>query len=489
VRRWTDLATCEIALIDPAGFTTALRRRRPGRKLFPHMGLGYVAACLERNGEQVQVLDAGVATHRELQRFLSQPAKLFGITAVSFTFREALAAARAVKQRHPSTPVIIGGPHVSIDPAGCLDDPAVDYALQGEGEDVLIDFLEVLKRSPAPSPEVLASIPGLVYRDGQRVCVQPPAPRLRALDELPYPAWHLFAMERYQQHPVLTSRGCPMDCAFCAVDAIWGRMWVHRDPAQVAAEIAWLVRTWGKKLIHINDDNLTMDPGHTEAFCDALLARRLDVDWVAQGVRADALTPALLRKMRRAGCHRVSLGIESAAPAVLEAIGKKETLEEIARAVRLCREAGILVLGMFMVGNPGDTEETVSASIRFAKESGIDLPAFYMAIPYPKTRLWEHARTQGRFLNDDYLAFTHMSVEPVFETPAFPAAARRRAYALASKFCRRQYWLYHLAFWWPGRVLRRNRFEIRQELNLYGKALAWPLRALLRRLFPPVARR
>jgi radical SAM superfamily enzyme YgiQ (UPF0313 family) len=486
---WTDPSQCTIGLIDPAGFTLALKRRRPGKKLFPHLGLGYLAACLERNGDRVQVLDSGVATHRELQRFLSQPAKLFGITAVSFTFREALAAARAVKQRHPATPVIVGGPHVSIDPAGCLDDRAVDYALQGEGEEVMIDFLEVLKRSPSPEAQVLASIPGLVYRDGQRVCVNRPAPRLQVLDELPYPAWHLFPMARYQQHAVLTSRGCPMDCAFCAVDAVWGRQWVHRDPVQVAAEIAWLAKQWGKKLVHINDDNLTLDSRHVEAFCNALLEERVEVNWVAQGVRADALTPELLGKMRRAGCHRVSLGIESASPEVLEAIGKKETLEEIARAVRLCREAGILVLGMFMVGNPGDTEETVDTSIRFAKESGIDLPAFYMAIPYPKTRLWEHARTQGSFLNNDYLAFTHMSSEPVFETTAFTAEARRRAFAKAAKFCRRQYWLYHLKFWWPGRVLRRNRYELLLELSLYGKILTWPLRALWLRMFPLVTRR
>ena len=103
-----------------------------------------------------------------------------------------------------------------------------------------------------------------------------------------------------------------------------------------------------------------------------------------QGVRADALTPALLKKMRQAGCHRVSLGIESADAGVLEAIRKKETLAEITQAIRYCQDAGITVLGMFMVGNPGDTEATVSASLRFARAAKIDLPAFYMAIPYPQ---------------------------------------------------------------------------------------------------------
>lgn len=478
---WSDGGFNEIALIDPDGFGAALNRRRPARKLFPHMGLGYVAASLERNGERVRVLDSGVATLREVQRFLSQPAGLFGITAVSFTFREAQAAARAAKSRYPSVPVLLGGPHVAIDPEGCLADPCVDYALRGEAEEVLIDLLEVLKRNPAPAPAVLAKIPGLVFREGGKIRVNPATARVRNLDDLPYPAWHLFPMARYRQHPLLTSRGCPMNCGFCAVEAVWGKQWIHREPGHIAAELDWLERHWGRKLVHVNDDNLTMNVAHVEGFCDELLRGRRRVNWVAQGVRADALTPELLAKMRRAGCHRVSLGIESADPAVLEAVGKKETVEEIAAAIRLCQDAGILVLGMFMVGNPGDTEETVRRSLRFAQDQRIDLPAFYMAIPYPKTRLWDHVTACGRWLNPDYLSFTHMSDEPVFETPEFTAEARRRIFAQAQKFCRRQARRYHLTFWWPPKLWRRNGYEIWTECKLIARAFWRPFRGRERR--------
>lgn len=479
---WNEDAVSEVALIDPAGFRAALRRRRPGRKLIPHLGLGYVAASLERNGERVRVLDSGVATYRELQRFLSQPADLFGLSVVSFTFREAVQAARAVKQRYPSTPVVLGGPHTSIDPAGCLAESAVDYALRGEGEEVVIDLVEVFKRRTDPTPEVLGKVPGLIWRQGGEVRINPAVPRVQELDELPFPAWHLFPMDRYQQHPVLTSRGCPIHCRFCAVETIWGRQWLRRDPEQVAGEVAWLLRHWGRKPVHINDDNLTLDTRHVAGVCAAFQQQRLGVNWVAQGVRADALTAELTEQMRRSGCHRVSLGIESADPAVLKAIGKQETVEEIARAVRLCQNAGIQVLGMFMVGNPGDTEATVERSLAFAAEARIDLPAFYMAIPYPTTGLWTYVTEHGRFLNPDYLAFTHESSEPVFETPEFPAEARKRVFAKAQKFCRRRLWAYHLAFWWPPRLWRRNGYEVRNELMTLLKALVWPWRLLARRL-------
>ncbi len=480
--RWQEGLVAEIALIDPEGFSDTLRRRRGRKKLFPALGLGYVAASLERNGDRVRVLDTGVANRREVQRFLSKPTMLFGITVVSYTFREALRVAQAVKNRYPATPVILGGPHVAIDPESCLQDGAVDYALRGEGEEALIDFVEVLKRNPAPTPQVLAGISGLVYREEGRIRVNPVGERLRNLDELPYPAWHLFPMRRYRQHPLLTSRGCPMDCSFCAVRTVWGPQWIHRSPDQVVAEMAWMQKHWGRKVFHINDDNLTMSRAHIEAFCDAIRKRRLGCNWVAQGVRADAVDAAVLARMRRAGCHRISLGIESADPDVLRAVGKQETVEDMARAVRLCRAAGIQVLGMFMVGNPGDNAATVEKSIAFAREQRIDLPAFYMAIPYPRTRLWEYVQAEGSFLNPDYLSFTHHSSEPVFETPAFPAEARRRVYAKAQKFCRRCYWTYHLTFWWPPNLLHRNGFEIRSEMKLLWKAAVWPLKFLTRRM-------
>lgn len=463
-----------VALIDPEGLAAAQTRKRPGRRLLPSLGLAYVAASLERSGNQVAVLDAGVATHQEVRRFLSHPVQLVGVTATSFTFREAVMAARLVKQRFPSVPVVLGGPHVAVDPAGSLADPAVDFALRGEGETAAPDFVEVLKRNGYAKAEVLSQVPGLVFRDQGSVRANPAAPRIKDLDSLPFPAWHLFPMRRYRQHALLTSRGCPMDCAFCAIQTIWGSQWIRRGPEHVAEELAWLTRRWGRRLVHFNDDNLAFDGRHISGLCDEMMKRRLKLNWVVQGLRADTVTPDLVRKMRRAGCHRVSLGIESVDPGVLAAIGKKETPEDMAAAVRMCQDAGIQVLGMFMIGNPDDTLETVRASIRFARETGIELPAFYQALPYPGTRLWAHAHQEGKFLNPDYLAFDHLSPEPVFETPVFPAETRRRAYAEAERFSRRRYLRYHLSFWWPGRLLRRNLFEIAHELLLVAKAVLFP---------------
>jgi radical SAM superfamily enzyme YgiQ (UPF0313 family) len=468
----------EIALIDPDGFAQSRQRRRPRLRLFPHIGLGYIAASLERNGDRVHVLDAGVATHNQVQHLLSRPVNLAGITITSFTFREAMVLAREIKRRYPIMPVVLGGPHVSIDPKGCLEEPAVDYAIRGEGEEAVVDLIEVLKRRPHPPAEVLRQIHGLVFRNCDKIETNPPVARRRALDMIPFPAWHLFPMDRYRQHTLLTSRGCPMDCAFCAIKTIWGPLWIRREAEQVVDEIEWMQRRWGRKLIHINDDNITMNPQHVRQVCQVILRRRLKVDWVAQGVRADALEPEMLQLMRQAGCHRVSLGIESAAPEVLEAVGKKETLEEISRAIRLCRDAGIQVLGMFMVGNPKDTKQTVLDSIRFAKESGIDLPAFYMALPYPGTRLWDYVKRQGRLVNPDYLAFDHMSAEPLFETPEFTLAERREVYAKAEKFCRYQMLKYHMKFWWPAGLMKRNRYEIGNEMRLLLKMFFFPFRMI-----------
>jgi len=132
-----------------------------------------------------------------------------------------------------------------IDPEGCLAGPEIDYAIRGEGEVAVVDFIEVLKRTGHNKKEIFSQIPGIIFRNGGHIQVNLPAARIRELDQLPYPAWYLFPMQQYQQHVLLSSRGCPLDCAFCAIQTIWGPRWIRRDPVEVVNEMAWLIKRWG----------------------------------------------------------------------------------------------------------------------------------------------------------------------------------------------------------------------------------------------------
>jgi radical SAM superfamily enzyme YgiQ (UPF0313 family) len=165
-----------------------------------------------------------------------------------------------------------------------------------------------------------------------------------------------------------------------------------------------------------------------------LIESKLPIRWSSWSFRADLADPTLLKLMKQSGCESVSIGIESADPQVLQNIHKRETIEEIAQGIRRIQEADLLVTGLFMIGNPGDTLETIKKSINFAATMKLDNADFFLALPYPKTELWQYAQEKSRMLKTDYTTFHHFSDEPVFETTEFPSADRQRAYQMARRF-------------------------------------------------------
>jgi anaerobic magnesium-protoporphyrin IX monomethyl ester cyclase len=416
-----------VGLIDPGS-------KKLTRACFPHLGLAYVSSSLEREGHEVFVLDAPLSTTAEREEFLAMNFDFIGITATSCTFRDALRIAEESKAQKPERPIILGGPHTSFSPKGILSHPQIDFAIYGEGEITIIELARVLGEDTHPSQNRLTEIKGLVFRDGDEITVNPPRPWIQDLDEVPFPAYHLFNLERYDHYSLITSRGCPFECIYCAASVIWGRRWRSRSPENIVQEIEFVIRHWGKNNFVICDHNFNPNTARAIELCQLLIAADLNIDWHCWGFRADGADPELLDLMRKAGCIDISVGVESANPQVLKNIKKKETIEEIAEGLNNIKKSGIRVGGMFMIGNPGDNLSTVKESIGFVEKMGIDYCEFYMALPYPSTELWTYVETNGRFLKSDFTEFHHFSDEPVFETPDFPADERRKAYTLTRRF-------------------------------------------------------
>ncbi|BAP56613.1 radical SAM protein [Thioploca ingrica] len=416
----------QIGLLDPG----SKKLTEP----MPHIGLAYVAAFLEKEGCSVRVLDTAVATADEKQSFLNTSFDLLGITVTSFTFRDALQLAKEIKTIHPEQRIVLGGPHTTIDKDDVLKDFTFDYAIYGEGEITMSMLAKTLAEFRVPSTEVLKEINGLIFRDGSDIIVNPPRQRIQDLNTLPFPAYHLFPMDRYEVYPLLISRGCPFDCAFCAAHVIWGRKWRGREAHNVIEEIKYLFTHFGEKMVAVCDDTFNANIKRAKIFCEMLIESKLPIRWSSWSFRADLADPTLLKLMKQSGCESVSIGIESADPQVLQNIHKRETIEEIAQGIRRIQEAELLVTGLFMIGNPGDTLETIKKSINFAATMKLDNADFFLALPYPKTELWQYAQEKSRMLKTDYTTFHHFSDEPVFETTEFPAADRQRAYQMARRF-------------------------------------------------------
>jgi anaerobic magnesium-protoporphyrin IX monomethyl ester cyclase len=397
----------------------------------PHAGLGYLAAVLKKAGHVVKVSDYPLLSPAERAGALNERFDVYGLTSTSFGFPEVTSLARTIRKQHPRATIVVGGPHASIDHEDVLTVPEIDCALTGECEHSIVQFAEMRASGGRPDQ---SSIPGLVYRAEGTVCLTPPAPPRANLDDLPFPDWDAFPMHRVHQIPVLTSRGCPHKCIFCAATLAGGRKWRARSPGNVVDEIERNLRDYRPSELTFSDDNFNVGVDRAVEICAEILRRGLRFRWNCQGFRADHAEPGLLRLMRKTGCTGVAVGIESANPGVLRNVRKGETVEQLKEGIRHVHEAGIWVRGLFMIGNPGDSVRTTEESIQFAEDTRIEKPSFSVALPCPGTQLWDYVNREGRWLIADYRKACHLSDQLAFDTPDFPVEERVLAIRKARAF-------------------------------------------------------
>lgn len=392
----------------------------------------------------------------EVETQLSVKSDFTLISTTSFNYLDAKAMAQDFSIADHSR-IILGGPHVSIVKEEVFNDGPWHAAVAGEGEKVIVHAL---------NDKLPESVPGLIVPDSSGN--QPPE-RIADLDSLARPYYSLFPMHKYPNHVLLTSRGCPFSCSFCAAPVINGSRWYYRSIPDVIDEMSALRTDFGDKLFHLNDDNFTLRRERVLEFCELLLKKNNNFRWVAQGVRADRVDSRLLRLMHKAGCQRISIGVESADPSVLAAIGKKESVSQIEKAIHLARDAGLEVLSMFVIGTSSDSLAATRKSFEFVRRNTLFPVDFYQLIPYPGTLEWQDAQKRGRFLLKDYREFDHYSREPVFETDQFTAQERKTAVLEASLLVKQMekkwFWKKHLRFFLPHLLIHRSFHEIIEETS------------------------
>lgn len=364
---------------------------------YPALATGsvYLAANLRAHGHQVQVLDLLVSEPRkdkvEQALDLEKP-DLVGITSVTMTFPMASRIASWVRQARPEAIIALGGPHVSFVPDRSLTEcPEADLVVRGEAEETLLELADVLEKDWS-----LHSVRGITFRENGETVSTPPRPLIKDLDGLPQPAWDLLPIARYRvlegKVGVLSSRGCPYGCVFCVGQRMVGHKGRFRSPEKVVEEMQWLALR-GFSSIGIDDDLFTLKKSHALGVCGELLSRKLPITWHAFA-RVDTVTPELLRAMSQAGCTDLLYGVESGSQEVLDKIGKGITLEQVRKAVRMGREAGIRVFASFVLGLPGETKRSLRATVQFARSLGCQY-GFHVLSPFPGTRIWEESQAMG----------------------------------------------------------------------------------------------
>ncbi len=364
----------------------------------PFLGVAYLAAVLEKQAIPVKLLDAWgralsfAEIEKEIQRFRPD---IIGITCTATAFGVSVELAKKIKFCSPDIPIIFGGPYVSsISQETLRQIPWIDIVVVGEGEYTL---LEIAQGRP------LREIKGIVYRDNSTIVTNEPRPPVADLDALPFPARHFYNIKDYVRPfyefhgkpfaPIITSRGCPFKCRFCASHIVGGRQVRLRSISSIVEEIDMLLEKYKVKFIVIADDApvFTMDQKRLSEFCQAIAGKKFF--WGAKA-RADSINKDNLAMLRDAGCRLLEIGCESGNPDILQEWEKGVSPEQIKEAFRLINQFGINSVAMFMLGAPEETEESIRRTMRFARQLGATYVIARILYPYPGTDayhyLYEH---------------------------------------------------------------------------------------------------
>ncbi|MHA1130535.1 MAG: B12-binding domain-containing radical SAM protein [Candidatus Helarchaeota archaeon] len=369
----------------------------------PPLGLAYLAAVVERAGYSVFVIDAAALNlnySQLLARLEDINPDVIGITTNILSASHSLTLCRLIRKQFPSIKLVLGGPWASAVYEMILNKRYCDYVIIGEGEIAFVELLKVLEKGQIPS-----KLSGVAYRENKSVQLEPPC-LIEDLDSLPFPAWqyfpppkkYLFHARRNIFYPIMTSRGCPFNCNHCT-KIVHGNRLRYRSIENVIAEIQYLKDKFSVKEITIIDDNFTLNAKRAEKICDEIIKRdfKLLIQF-SNGVRADTLTPTLIRKLKKAGTYKMAIGVESGNQDVVNKIGKRLDLNAVRRAVKLIKQEKIILYAFFIIGHPFDTLVTMNDTIRFALEIDPEYPHFFKAIAFPGTQLFDLIQKEGKFL-------------------------------------------------------------------------------------------
>jgi len=385
------------------------------------LGLLSLAAQAHAAGHDVRVLNLFAFAWADIEKIIaSLPADLFGLSCFTLNRRGTLMLAELIRHAHPDAHITVGGPHASVLPHEMLAHcSAIDTVVIGEGEQTFQELLERLENGRA-----LSAITGTAW------CT-PEGPRTAELrtpiDELD----QLVPPSRFfDDHIVLSARGCPWDCSFCASRAIWGRGIRAHSTDYILDMLEELVHRHGQRAIAFKDETFTADRTRALALCRGMLTRRLNILWSCD-TRADVLDAELLHAMRSSGCRRISLGVESADAGILKRLNKNISTAQVQETTRLARCVGLSVRYYMIAGSPGETMASLQRSLDFVRAAGPSEVIFNPFTLLPGTRDWELAMQGRTYDTACFFQNTFFELQPLAEANT-PEATGLRAWLQAN---------------------------------------------------------
>jgi radical SAM superfamily enzyme YgiQ (UPF0313 family) len=366
------------------------------------INLAMLAAYLRERNITVKIIDGRAFNYRlndYKKDIVRYNPKIVGITVVTSFVNQAVDIAKEIKNISKDIFVVVGGAHISALPEETLKNyEYFDIAVVGEGEQTLYELTEKIIKKDYH----FSDIDGIYYRENGNIQFTKTRALFKDLDSLPYPAFDLLSLEKYRptfqwikKKPflmIIASRGCPYNCVFCSSKSNFGRTVRYRSPESIIDEIVLYKKKYGIKQIIFYDDTLVINKNRIHKLCDLMIERKLDIVWGCFS-SVNAMDRELAEKMKKAGCFTIFFGIESGSEYMLKKMNKGyQSVYQAQQVVKDVREVGLQPVGSFIIGVPGETEETIKITIDYALKLPLSYAAMVPCVPFPGSQVYEYAK-------------------------------------------------------------------------------------------------
>ncbi|MDP8252869.1 MAG: radical SAM protein [Candidatus Kaelpia aquatica] len=380
----------------------------------PPLGLCYLASFLEKNGYSVKILDLNILSNINIINSINLfDPDIVGVTSTTAAFNSAKKLLQTIKSSFPGKITVLGGPHISVLPSETMAEcPDIDIGVIGEGE---ITFCEL--SNAISNKHDLGLCKGIIFRKNNTTVRTDSMPLIDNLDTLPLPARHLLSnFNKYHHHflrggrktsSIITSRGCPYACTFCD-QTVFGRKVRGHSPDYICEEIKMLKRDFNIDFISFEDDSFNYSSKRLRIICQEIIKENLNISWGCS-MRIDTIDKEDVQLMKRAGCDRIYIGIETLNNRIRKLMNKQMEDSLLMEKIKIVRNFDIKINASFMIGLPSETKKEIAETIDRAIRLPVDGEIFCLYTPYPGTQLRKLAKENG-VVSSDWNAYSnHLS--------------------------------------------------------------------------------